>query len=135
MCIRDRISLTFQVGAENNANNRITVSTSSALSITSGNLTSQANAQTAITNMDTALNTVNTLRATFGATQSRFESVINGLQIAAENVAASRSRILDADYAAETAALTRAQILQQAGVAMLAQANAMPQNVLSLLRG
>ncbi|MCS6945940.1 MAG: flagellin [Sutterellaceae bacterium] len=129
------ISLTFQVGADNNANNRIVVSTTSGLSITSGNLTSQANAQTAISNMDTALNTVNTLRATFGATQSRFESVINGLQIAAENVAASRSRILDADYAAETAALTRAQILQQAGVAMLAQANAMPQNVLSLLRG
>lgn len=129
------ISLTFQVGADNNANNRITVSTSSALSITSGDLTSQANAQNAISNMDTALNTVNGLRATFGATQTRFESVINGLQIAAENVAASRSRIVDADYAAETAALTRAQILQQAGVAMLAQANAMPQNVLSLLRG
>jgi flagellin len=85
--------------------------------------------------MDTAIDSVNSLRATFGATQSRFESVINGLQIAAENTAASRGRIIDADYAAETAALTRAQILQQAGVAMLAQANAAPQSVLSLLRG
>ncbi len=127
-------TLTFQVGANNNANNRIDV-TLSALSITSGDLTSQANARTAISNMDTALNTVNSLRSTFGATQSRFEAVITGLQIAAENQAAARSRIMDADYAAETAALTRAQILQQAGVAMLAQANAMPQNVLALLRG
>jgi flagellin len=128
------ISLAFQVGANNTANDRITV-TSSAVSITSGDLTSTANAQTAIGNMDTALNTVNGLRATFGATQSRFEAVIAGLQIAAENSAASRGRIMDADYAAETAALTRAQILQQAGTAMLAQANAAPQSVLSLLRG
>jgi flagellin len=128
------ISLTFQVGANNNATNRITVA-ASGLSITSGDLTSTGNAQTAIDNMDTALNSVNSLRATFGATQSRFETVISGLQIAAENTAASRGRIVDADYAAETAALTRAQILQQAGVAMLAQANAAPQSVLSLLRG
>jgi flagellin len=128
------IGLDFQVGASNNANNRITVS-AAGLSITSGDLTSTANARTAIDNMDTALNSVNSLRATFGATQSRFESVISGLQIAAENTAASRGRIVDADYAAETAALTRAQILQQAGVAMLAQANAAPQSVLSLLRG
>ncbi|HXF46194.1 MAG TPA: flagellin, partial [Burkholderiaceae bacterium] len=129
------INLVFQVGANNTIENRITVSTPNALTIASGSLTSQSNAQTAIGNMDAALNTVNGLRATFGAAQTRFESVISGLQIAAENVAASRSRIVDADYAAETAALTRAQILQQAGVAMLAQANAMPQNVLSLLRG
>ncbi|MFN3566731.1 MAG: flagellin [Burkholderiaceae bacterium] len=127
-------TLTFQVGAGTTANDRIDV-TVSALSITSGDLTTTANAQTAIGNMDTALNTVNSLRATFGATQSRFEAVISGLQVAAENAEASRSRIMDADYAAETAALTRAQILQQAGTAMLAQANAMPQNVLSLLRG
>lgn len=127
-------TLTFQVGAGTTANDRIDVTVSS-LSITSGDLTTTSNAQTAIANMDTALNTVNGLRATFGATQSRFEAVISGLQVSAENAAASRSRIMDADYAAETAALTRAQILQQAGTAMLAQANAMPQNVLSLLRG
>jgi flagellin len=129
------LNLTFQVGANNSANDQITVTTAGALTITSGDLTSTANSQTAIDNMDTALNTINGLRATFGATQSRFEAVISGLQIASENTAASRSRIMDADYAQETANLTRAQILQQAGVAMLAQANAAPQNVLTLLRG
>ncbi|MDX5362618.1 MAG: flagellin, partial [Pseudazoarcus pumilus] len=73
-------------------------------------------------------------RSTFGAIQNRFESVTANLTSSVENLSASRSRILDADFAAETANLTRAQILQQAGVAMLAQANALPQNVLSLLR-
>lgn len=127
------ISLTFQVGANNVAgNDRITVS-SSGLTLTSGDLTSQANAQTAIGQMDTALNTVNGLRSTFGATQSRFEAVISNLQIASENTSASRSRIVDADFASETAAMTRAQILQQAGTAMLAQANSAPQSVLKLL--
>lgn len=127
-------SLTFQVGANNNANNQITLSLSN-LTFTSGDLSSTTNAQTAIDNMDTALDTVNSARATFGATQSRFEAVVNGLQISAENTEASRSRIVDADYAAETANLTRAQILQQAGTAMLAQANAAPQSVLTLLQG
>jgi flagellin len=70
-----------------------------------------------------------------GAVQNRLESTIANGQTTAENLAASRSRIQDADYAAETAQLTRAQILQQAGVAMLAQANALPNNVLALLRG
>jgi Flagellin and related hook-associated proteins len=120
------LNLTFQVGAANNADNRISVTTSSALSITSGSLTSQANAQTAIGNMDTALNTVNGLRATFGATQTRFESVINGLQIAAENMAASRSRIMDADYASETAALTRAQILSSLSIPSTSRGGPVP---------
>ena len=71
---------------------------------------------------------------TFGAMQNRFEAVIGNLQIAMENQTAARSRITDADFAAETAALTRAQILQQAGTAMVAQANQLPQQVLSLLR-
>jgi flagellin len=127
-------TLTFQVGANNTANDQITVSTS-AVTLTSGDLTSTANAQTAIGQMDTALDTVNGLRATFGATQSRFDAVVSGLQIASENTDAARSRIMDADYAQETANLTRAQILQQAGTAMLAQANAAPQNELTLLRG
>ena len=70
-----------------------------------------------------------------GALQNRFESVVAKLQTTSENLTASRSRILDADFAAETANLTRAQILQQAGTAMLAQANAIPNNVLTLLRG
>jgi len=131
------ISLTFQIGANNTSNDQISISTSAALSLSSASaaLSSTGGAQTAIDSLDADLNTVNSLRATFGAQQSRFESVINGLQIASENAAASRSRIIDADYAAETANLTRAQILQQAGMAMLTQANSQPQNVLTLLRG
>jgi flagellin len=74
------------------------------------------------------------LRSTFGAIQNRFESTIANLTAISENLSASRSRIQDADFAAETAALTRAQILQQAGVAILAQANAAPQTALALLQ-
>jgi flagellin len=85
--------------------------------------------------VDSALAAVNAQRARYGALQSRFESTISNLQATSENLTASRSRIRDADFAAETANLTRAQILQQAGVAMLSQANALPSNVLSLLRG
>ena len=77
---------------------------------------------------------LDTERAILGAVQNRFESVIRNVQNTAENLSAARSRIQDADFAAETAALTRAQILQQAGVSMLAQANTVPQNVLSLLQ-
>ena len=88
---------------------------------------------TVIANIDTALDTINSERATLGAFQSRFDSVISNLQISVENQSAARSRIMDADFAAETANLSRAQILQQAGNAMVAQANQMPQLVLSLL--
>ena len=88
-----------------------------------------------MTSVDAALATVSSARATLGAYQNRFTSTIANLQTAAENLSASRSRIQDADFAAESAQLTRGQILQQAGTAMLAQANALPQNVLSLLRG
>jgi flagellin len=77
---------------------------------------------------------VNGQRASYGALQSRFETTVNNLQTSAENMTASRSRILDADFAAETANLSRAQILQQAGTAMVAQANQLPQGVLALLR-
>ncbi len=84
--------------------------------------------------IDSAINKINTQRATFGAVQNRFENVIATLQVAAENQSAARSRIMDADYAAETANLSRAQILQQAGNAMVAQANQLPQQVLSLLQ-
>jgi len=93
-----------------------------------------ASANDAIMRIDSALASVSDLRGTLGAIQNRFESTINSLQSVSENLSASRSRILDTDFAAETAALTRAQILQQAGTAMVAQANAVPQNVLSLLR-
>ena len=104
----------------------------SALSATS--VTTVSNANTTITRVDAALTTVNSLRSTFGAIQNRFESTIANLQTVSENLEASRSRIRDADFASETASLTRAQILQQAGIAILAQANAVPQNVLGLLR-
>jgi flagellin len=87
-----------------------------------------------IDNIDTAINTVNDQRATFGATQSRFDAIISNLQSSVENQSAARGRIMDADFAAETANMSRAQILQQAGTAMVAQANQLPQQVLSLLR-
>ena len=94
-----------------------------------------ANADTAIASMDSALSALNAARADLGAYQNRFSSAVSNLQTTAENLAASRSRIMDADFAAETAALSRNQVLQQAGTAMLAQANALPQSVLALLRG
>jgi flagellin len=98
------------------------------------NVTSVTNAETAIQRVDAALTSVSSLRSQLGAIQNRFESTIVNLQTVSENLTASRSRIQDADFAAETAALTRAQILQQAGVAVLAQANAVPQTVLGLFR-
>ena len=93
-----------------------------------------ANASAAIGHIDKMLTEVNTARAKFGATQNRFEAVISTLRINAENQTAARSRIMDADFSQETAALTRSQVLQQAGTAMLSQANSIPNNVLSLLR-
>lgn len=98
-------------------------------------LASAAGSQSALDVIDAALAQINSSRSDLGAIQNRFESTIANLQTASENLSASRSRIQDADFAAETANLSRAQILQQAGTAMLAQANALPQNVLSLLRG
>jgi len=92
------------------------------------------NATAAIDAIDAAIDAVSAQRATFGATQNRFESVIANLMVASENQAAARSRIMDADYASETANLSRASILQQAGNAMVAQANQLPQQVLALLR-
>ena len=110
----------------------LTVSQSK-LSATSVSTVSGAN--TAINVIDAALAQINSQRADLGAVQNRLSSTVANLQTSAENLTASRSRIQDTDFAAETANLTRAQILQQAGTAMLAQANALPQNVLTLLRG
>ena len=90
---------------------------------------------TVITNIDLAFDFINGQRAVLGAQQNRFEAVINNLQISHENQMAARSRIVDADYAQETSNLSRANILQQAGTAMVAQANQLPQQVLQLLRG
>jgi flagellin len=91
-------------------------------------------ATAAINALDTAMDAINSQRATFGAVQNRFENAISTLQISVENQTAARARIMDADYAAETAGMSRANILQQAGNAMVAQANQQPQQVLALLR-
>ena len=111
-----------------------TTNTSTTTGLTNTNVSGFAAAQTAITLIDDALATVNSARSSMGAVQSRFESVVSNLQQSSENAQASRSRILDADFAAETAAMTKAQILQQAGISVLSQANAAPQNVLALLQ-
>ncbi|NYZ64351.1 flagellin [Luteimonas deserti] len=97
-------------------------------------VTTAANADRMILAMDAALKAVNSSRADLGAVQNRFSSVVANLQTSSENLSASRSRIMDTDFAKETAELSRSQVLQQAGTAMLAQANQLPQNVLSLLR-
>jgi flagellin len=139
----------FQVGANTSADNQITITTTNmtgAAGITAVTgtttaatgravITGTATAtRTVIDNIDTAINLVSAERSVLGASQSRFEVAISFLQISSENQAASRSRIMDADFAQETANLSRSQILSQAGSAMLAQANQMPQSVLSLLR-
>ncbi|HEU6454316.1 MAG TPA: flagellin [Roseateles sp.] len=141
---------TFQIGANTTANDSITVA---ALDLTqdptvttllgSGTMPFPALIDnsadfgalgTVIDNIDKALDTVNNTRATYGAIQSRFDAVISNLQVAVENQTAARSRIMDADFAQETANMSRAQILQQAGNAMVAQANQLPQQVLQLLK-
>ena len=135
---------TFQVGANTTINDEVVVTTTDLTgeaTITAVTGASISNTDTATTlktvidNIDTALNTVSAQRATLGASQNRFDAVISNLQISVENQSASRSRIMDADYATETANLSRSQILQQAGMAMISQANQMPQQVLTLLRG
>jgi len=109
--------------------------TSSFSSVGGLSVTTSSNAQAALRIVDDALRQVNGARASLGAIQNRFESTIDNLKVSSENLTASRSRVLDADFAEETSKLTRSQILQQAGTAMLAQANAAPQSVLALLRG
>ena len=125
-------SFIFQVGA--NAGDKITVAatTPTLSSTTLGASSSTANAE--ITKLDADIDAVTTVRSNWGATQNRFESVITNLRVGSENTAAARGRIMDADYAQETASLSRAQVLQQAGTAMVAQANQAPQGVLALLR-
>lgn len=126
-------AITLGGGAEGTVFNSLTSSFSSlaGLSLTGS---TGANAQSAIAVVDAALAQINSTRGDLGAYQNRFTSAISSLQATSENLSASRSRIQDADFAAETATLTRGQILQQAGTAMLAQANQLPQQVLQLLR-
>jgi flagellin len=124
----------FPIGANSTANDQISVTSASfsGSSTTIGTAGSTAFAE--ISKLDADINAVTSARSTWGATQNRFDSVISNLRVSAENSAAARGRIMDADYAMETANLSRSQVLQQAGTAMVAQANQMPQSVLSLLK-
>ncbi|QJE00955.1 flagellin [Massilia forsythiae] len=122
----------FGVGA---ASGGTTNQASTLKSVASLDVTTFDGAQLAIKIADAALSSVNKQRAQYGALQSRFESAISNLSTSTENLSASRSRIVDTDFASETANMTRGQILQQAGTSMLAQANSLPNGVLSLLRG
>jgi flagellin len=139
----DAGTLTFQVGANVTTNDSIDITTTNLTTdakittVTGASIGSAADATaiaTVITNIDTAIDDVNSQRATFGASQNRFNSVVSNLQTSVANQSAASSRITDADFAAETANLSRAQILQQAGTAMVAQANQLPQGVLRLLQ-
>ena len=131
---------TFQVGANNVVTDQIDIDTTDlsagagVTAVTGGDITTDALALAAMDDLDDAIDEITTARATFGAVQNRFDSVISNLQVASENQAASRGRIMDADFATETSNLSRGQILQQAGTAMIAQANQLPQGVLSLLQ-
>ncbi|MEO5688038.1 MAG: flagellin domain-containing protein [Burkholderiaceae bacterium] len=143
----DATSLTFQIGANTTADDTITISTTNmAMDATITAVTNTSSALidasatsgaigSVIDNIDKALDNVNDTRATFGATQSRFDAIITNLQTGVENQSAARSRIMDADFASETANMSRAQVLQQAGTAMVAQANQLPNQVLKLLQG
>ncbi|MFK8079276.1 MAG: flagellin [Granulosicoccus sp.] len=125
-------TIDFQIGANTDANNQLGIDLVT-ISITDENIASASFAISAITRIDSVIAEVTTARAEFGAMQSRFESAISNLQIGMENQSAARGRIMDADFAVETANMTRAQILQQAGNAMISQANSAPQSVLQLL--
>ncbi|SEK69848.1 flagellin [Nitrosovibrio tenuis] len=125
-------------GTATTATTGLTAATTSATTVAgfSGvDISTKAGANAAVASMDSALAALNAGRADLGAYQNRFSSAISNVQTTAENLTASRSRIVDTDFASETATLSRNQVLQQAGTAMLAQANAMPQSVLTLLRG
>ncbi|NHZ84192.1 flagellin, partial [Massilia sp. CCM 8695] len=124
----------FSVGSSGST--AITAGTAASLNTVSGiDVSTAKGASNALKVLDSALANVNSQRASFGALQSRFETAVSNLESTSENLSASRSRIQDTDFASETAKLTRGQILQQAGTAMLAQANSLPNGVLSLLRG
>jgi flagellin len=140
----DAGTLSFQTGANTTSFDQVDVSTTdltteATITAVTGasisNTDTTATLKTVIDNIDAAVTTVSGQRATLGASQNRFEAVISNLAISVENQSAARSRIMDADYATETANLSRSQILQQAGNAMISQANQMPQQVLTLLKG
>ena len=129
--------LEFQIGIRNSANDRVSVTvnaaTAAALSVNSLSVSAKSESQTALSVIDSAIQTVSDIRANLGALGNRLNSTISNLAVASENLAAANSRIRDVDVAVETSNLTKAQILMQAGVSVLAQANAVPQVALSLL--
>ena len=147
----DATAFRFQVGANTTADDTIDINTTNltadaTITVVAGtdntgagrsvidNTANAATIQGVVDRIDVALNTINSQRAVMGASQSRFDAVITNLQISVENQSAAKSRIMDTDFAAETANLSRSNILQQAGNAMIAQANQLPQQVLTLLR-
>jgi len=127
----------FQIGINDSSNDRITFDfadvQSSALGLSGVDVTSKGNAQSAITALDSAIDTLSSNRSEIGATENRLQVTVSNLSSARENVSAANSRIRDVDVAEETASMTRHNILQQAGVSVLAQANQLPQLALSLL--
>ena len=127
-------AVALQVGSEGTGGGQITVAAATAPAAVTGTVDSATNARAMIEAIDTSIGTISTTRGALGATQNRLESTINNLQVTTENLAASESRIRDTDMAAEMVEFTKNQILQQAGTAMLGQANAVPQSVLSLLQ-
>jgi len=135
--------MAFQVGADNVATDAITVSLTdisagvgmdAAITGAAANITTAANALATMSNLDAAIDEVTSARSNLGSVQNRFESVVANLSTTSENLQAAKGRIMDADFAVETSNMSRAQVLQQAGNAMLAQANQAPQQVMSLLR-
>ena len=124
----------IEADADSGAGTPNAVVASAAGGVGNASVASYTSSQTTIQLVDAALTDVNEARSSLGALQSRFESAVSSLQVAVESASASRSRIMDADFAAETAAMTKNQILQQAGISVLSQANAQPQNVLALLQ-
>ena len=141
----DATTLNFQIGANTTADDTVSIDTINmtgdtkitnvtGTSATIGSTATDGALASVINNLDSAIDDINDTRATFGASESRFDSIISNLQSGVENQSAAESRIMDADFASETANMSRAQVLQQAGTAMVAQANQLPQQVLTLLR-
>jgi flagellin len=131
-------TFTIQVGYKSGSNNSLTLTLKdldvAAVGLSSVNVSSAANAQSALSNIDSAISAVATARADYGSYQNRFEATIASLQVTSQNFSAAESRIRDADVAYETSIFTKNQILVQSGIAILAQANALPQQALTLLR-
>ncbi len=133
------LNFSIQIGYQSSSNDTLSLSlaslTTSSLGVSSVNVSTAANAQSALGNIDSAISAVASARATYGATQNRLSATIDSLQVTSQNFTAAVSRIQDADIAYETAQFTKNQVLVQSGIAVLAQANALPQQALALLRG